>query len=57
MTVTDGDNDVATQIDRIGNAIQFQDDGPTATIVATGTSVVMDESIGDRRRIAGGGCQ
>ena len=46
VTVTDGDGDVATQIDRIGNAIQFQDDGPTAAIVATGASVVMDESMG-----------
>ena len=30
----------------IGNAIQFQDDGPTAAIVATGASVVLDESLG-----------
>ena len=35
----------------IGNAIQFQDDGPTAAIVATGASVVLDESLGvDRAR-------
>ena len=47
VTVTDGDGDVATQNIAIGNAIQFQDDGPTAAIVATGASVVMDKSIGD----------
>ena len=46
MTVTDGDGDVATQNIAIGNAIQFQDDGPTAAIVATGASVVLDESLG-----------
>ena len=45
MTVTDGDSDVATQNIAIGNAIQFEDDGPTAAIVATGASVVMDESL------------
>ena len=45
VTVTDGDGDVATQNIAIGNAIQFQDDGPTAAIVATGDSVVMDESM------------
>ena len=46
VTVTDGDGDVATQNIAIGNAIQFQDDGPTAAIVATGASVVLDESLG-----------
>ena len=46
VTVTDGDGDVATQNVAIGNAIQFQDDGPTAAIVATGASVVLDESLG-----------
>ena len=30
----------------IGTAIQFQDDGPTAAIVLTGTSVVLDELLG-----------
>ena len=34
VTVTDGDGDVATQNIAIGTAIQFQDDGPTAAIVA-----------------------
>ena len=46
VTVTDGDGDVATQNIAIGTAIQFQDDGPTAAIVATGTSVVLDELLG-----------
>ena len=46
VTVTDGDGDVATQSIAIGNAIQFEDDGPAAAIVATGASVVMDESLG-----------
>ena len=46
VTVTDGDGDVATQNIAIGNAIQFQDDGPTAAIVATGASVVLDELLG-----------
>ena len=49
VTVTDGDGDVATQNIAIGNAIQFQDDGPTAAIVVTG----------DQRcagRVAGCGC-
>ena len=46
VTVTDGDGDVATQNIAIGNAIQFQDDGPTAAIVVTGASVVLDESLG-----------
>ena len=32
VTVTDGDGDVATQTIAIGNAIQFQDDGPTAIL-------------------------
>ena len=32
VTVTDGDGDVATQNIAIGNAIQFQDDGPTAIL-------------------------
>ena len=40
MTVTDGDGDVATKSIAIGNEIDFQDDGPTAAIVATGASVV-----------------
>ncbi|WJI67896.1 DUF5801 domain-containing protein [Mesorhizobium sp. C399B] len=48
VTVTDGDGDIATQSIGIGNALQFQDDGPTAAIVTTGNSVVMDESIGER---------
>ncbi|WP_244915079.1 DUF5801 repeats-in-toxin domain-containing protein, partial [Rhizobium sullae] len=48
VTVTDGDGDIATQSIGIGNALQFQDDGPTAAIVATGNSVAMDESIGER---------
>src|SRR5206468_799369 len=49
VTVTDGDNDVATQSISIGGAIQFQDDGPTASIhLVSGASVTLDESVGDR---------
>ena len=47
VTVTDGDGDVATQNIAIGNAIQFQDDGPTAALALQGgVTVVVDESLG-----------
>ena len=47
VTVTDGDGDVATQSIAIGNAIQFEDDGPTAALALQGgVTVVVDESLG-----------
>ena len=42
-TITDGDGDTDTAVANIGGSFQFEDDGPSATIVATGASVVMDE--------------
>src|SRR5262249_27761699 len=46
VTVTDGDGDKATQSVNIGAKVQFLDDGPTAKIALTGTSVAHDESAG-----------
>src|SRR5262249_11770292 len=46
VTVTDGDGDKATSSTGIGAKIQFLDDGPTAAIALTGTSVAHDESAG-----------
>ena len=47
--MTDADGDTASAAINLGGGVfQFQDDGPTAAIVATGASVVMDESIGER---------
>ena len=46
VTVTDGDNDVATDSKEIGSSISFQDDGPTASISATGNTVTLDETVG-----------
>jgi len=56
VTVTDGDGDPATQSINIGSHIQFQDDGPTAAIVATGQNVSVDETVGvqvDSNDVAG----
>ena len=46
VTVTDGDGDVATGTVAIGDAISFEDDGPSADIALTGTSAVLDELLG-----------
>ena len=49
LTVTDADGDTASAALNLGGGVfQIEDDGPTASIVATGASVVMDESIGER---------
>ena len=48
VTVTDGDGDPATSSVNIGSHVQFQDDGPTAGIVATGQTVSLDESAGNQ---------
>ena len=49
LTVTDADGDTASAAINLGAGVfQIEDDGPTATIVATGASVVMDELIGER---------
>jgi VCBS repeat-containing protein len=46
VTVTDGDNDVETASANIGGLIQFQDDGPSIDIAASGTALIVDESLG-----------
>ncbi|MBR0785146.1 DUF5801 repeats-in-toxin domain-containing protein [Bradyrhizobium iriomotense] len=46
VTVTDGDGDTATSSTGIGDAVQFQDDGPTAGIVQGGATVAHDETAG-----------
>jgi hypothetical protein len=46
VTVTDGDGDVATNSTGIGDAVQFQDDGPTAGIVQGAATVAHDETAG-----------
>ena len=46
VTVTDGDGDVATGTVGIGDAISFEDDGPSAAIALTGTVVMLDKSVG-----------
>ena len=48
VTVTDGDDDVATDTVGIGAAISFEDDGPTASIDLTRALVTLDESVGER---------
>ena len=49
VTVTDGDGDVDTDTVAIGGSIVFEDDGPNATIALnSGTTVTLDESVGDR---------
>ena len=45
-TVTDGDGDTATSSTGIGDAVQFQDDGPTAAIVQGAATVAHDETAG-----------
>ena len=45
VTVTDFDGDVATNSVDIGSAVNFLDDGPTASITTSG-SVTVDESAG-----------
>ncbi|ESY06268.1 hypothetical protein X753_11805 [Mesorhizobium sp. LNJC399B00] len=48
VTVTDGDGDIATQSIGIGNALQFQDDGPTISASGTEPTLTVDESsLGD----------
>ncbi|TWI63824.1 hypothetical protein IQ16_06133 [Bradyrhizobium huanghuaihaiense] len=46
VTVTDGDGDTATSPTGIGDAVQFQDDGPTAGIVQGAAAVAHDETAG-----------
>ena len=46
MTVTDGDGDVATNSVAIGSQIVFEDDGPSAAIAVTPTTVTHDETAG-----------
>ncbi|WP_457155767.1 DUF5801 repeats-in-toxin domain-containing protein, partial [Mesorhizobium sp. P5_C1] len=46
VTVTDGDGDTATSSTGIGDAVQFQDDGPTAGIVQGAPTVAHDETAG-----------
>ncbi|MCJ8168817.1 retention module-containing protein [Atopomonas sediminilitoris] len=46
VTVTDGDDDTATDSVAIGQAVRFEDDGPSAYIHKTGHSVNIDESAG-----------
>ena len=47
LTVMDADGDTASAGLNLGQGVfQIQDDGPTAAIVATGASVVLDESLG-----------
>ena len=49
LSVTDADGDTASAAINLGAGVfQIEDDGPTAAIVATGASVVMDELIGER---------
>ena len=60
VTVTDGDGDTATSSTGIGDAVQFQDDGPTAAIVQGAATVAHDETAGvqadaDDTTAAGGG--
>src|SRR5215831_2455484 len=46
VTVTDGDGDKATSSTGIGDAVQFQDDGPVAAIVQGAVTVAHDETAG-----------
>ncbi len=46
VTVTDGDDDTATDSVDIGDKIRFEDDGPTAAIQSTAATVTVDESAG-----------
>ncbi|MFD1985786.1 beta strand repeat-containing protein [Mesorhizobium newzealandense] len=48
VTVTDGDGDTATSSTGIGDAVQFQDDGPTAGIVQGAPTVAHDETAGNQ---------
>jgi hypothetical protein len=46
VTVVDGDGDVAKDTVNIGSAINFEDDGPCASIRLTGWSITHDETVG-----------
>ncbi|MET3841819.1 DUF5801 repeats-in-toxin domain-containing protein [Bradyrhizobium sp. OAE829] len=48
VTVTDGDGDTATSSTGIGDAVQFQDDGPTAGIAQGAATVAHDETAGNQ---------
>jgi hypothetical protein len=48
VTVTDGDGDHVSATTDIGDQIQFLDDGPTAAISGTTTTVRVDESSGSQ---------
>ncbi|MCF2515235.1 DUF5801 domain-containing protein [Sphingomonas sp. G124] len=48
VAVTDSDGDTTTNSVNIGSHIQFQDDGPTAAVVATGQNVGVDETNGNQ---------
>ncbi len=49
VTVTDGDGDKATNSTGIGDAVQFQDDGPTIGPIADG---LVDFAAGARDQLA-----
>ena len=46
VTVKDGDGDTATKSADISASIRFDDDGPTAALVVTETTVTIDETAG-----------
>ena len=46
VVLTDGDGDTATDTIDLGSLIKFEDDGPAIDIVATGATLVLDESLG-----------
>ncbi|MCP3400927.1 DUF5801 repeats-in-toxin domain-containing protein [Bradyrhizobium sp. CCGB20] len=46
VTIKDGDNDTASKTVDISANIRFDDDGPTAALVVTETSVTIDETAG-----------
>ena len=46
LTLTDADDDSASDTANIGNLVRFDDDGPKARIEATGHSVQHDETAG-----------
>ncbi|MEH6631922.1 MAG: DUF5801 repeats-in-toxin domain-containing protein [Halopseudomonas aestusnigri] len=46
-TITDGDNDTASDTIELGNRIKFEDDGPTVVIThETNSMLVLDETLG-----------
>lgn len=45
-TASDFDGDTAKQVINIGDKLVFKDDGPTIDIAASGTALIVDESLG-----------